>query len=401
MNKERIYRFSDFEEKGYSEEDFRVYADMLSYVSPYITNIVKKDSSVEISYDSDYESEVFPKIDYLKSILKSDELRKNKKVTIKVLEDFRSNEVINHDNIFEKMIEEKIVIESCDGVYAYSGIFLKVFKYFCNKINEFGYKNYENIIEVEAPVLYPVEEYERGGYFESFPHYISFQATLCNDISIIEEYSKKGSSSGNLLNYIQQPENVLRHAACVPVYPFLKDKEIDAEKPICVMVSGKCFRNEGKNCFELARLKEFFMKEYVFIGTSAQALEGIQKATELWKYWIDTFSFNGTIETANDSFFANNYKKLKIFQILGDSKKEFRLWLPGSNSFSAVSSANIHRTHFTKTYNIKSNNENAFCQSSCFAFGVERLAYALLSQKGLEPAKWDEKTRNEIFKESL
>jgi hypothetical protein len=137
------------------------------------------------------------------------------------------------------------------------------------------------------------------------------------------------------------------------------------------------------------------MKEFVCIGTLEQTLDMIKSARALWEEWIDTFNLNCTIETANDSFFASNYKKLKIFQILGDSKQEFRVYIPDGDFFCAVSSSNVHRTHFTKTYNI--HNDNSFCQSSCFAFGVERLSYALLSQKGVDIDKWDEATRKEIF----
>lgn len=41
----------------------------------------------------------------------------------------------------------------------------------------------------------------------------------------------------------------------------------------------------------------------------------------------------------------------------------------------AVGSANFHRTHFSKPYNIRLDNGN-YAYSACFAFGVERLTYA-------------------------
>ena len=37
-----------------------------------------------------------------------------------------------------------------------------------------------------------------------------------------------------------------------------------------------------------------------------------------------------------------------------------------------------------------------FAYTACFAFGVERLTYALLCQKGLDVSKWDEKTVQEL-----
>ena len=69
--------------------------------------------------------------------------------------------------------------------------------------------------------------------------------------------------------------------------------------------------------FELARLKEFHMKEYVFVGTQEQILENLEKGSGLWRYWIERFGLKCKVETANDSFFASNYSKLKIFQMLG------------------------------------------------------------------------------------
>ncbi|ETI96508.1 MAG: hypothetical protein Q606_CBAC00062G0024, partial [Intestinibacter bartlettii DORA_8_9] len=119
------------------------------------------------------------------------------------------------------------------------------------------------------------------------------------------------------------------------------------------------------------------------------------KCRNLWYFWVDKFKLNGKIDTANDSFFASNYKKLKLFQMLGDSKQEFKLWLPDSDSYISASSSNVHRTHFTKERNIR--NEHGYCQSSCFAFGLERLTYALLSQKGLDVKLWDDDTYEEIF----
>ena len=67
------------------------------------------------------------------------------------------------------------------------------------------------------------------------------------------------------------------------------------------------------------------------------------------------------------------------------------------NKEIAAASANFHRTHFSKPYNIRLDNGN-FAYTACFAFGVERLTYALLCQKGLDVSKWDEKTVQELKK---
>lgn len=235
--------------------------------------------------------------------------------------------------------------------------------------------------ELQAQALLEGLEKEKGKYFESFPHHLCFETNMRNDVELLDRFSKNGASDPEIFQNtsFKQPINILRHAACVPIYPMLKDRLIQEDSPVYYMVSGKCFRNEDKNVEELSRLNEFYMKEYVCIGTLEQTQKLIEEAKELWKYWIDRFSWQSTIETANDSFFANNYKKLKIFQIMGSSKQELRVVIPHNGTSCAVSSANMHRTHFTKVYNIHS--EHALCSSSCFAFGIERLSYALLCQK--------------------
>lgn len=377
--------------------DVNVFTDMLAYISEYIFKITRENGRVLLDIEDTKEDEVLDKIAQLRKTMELDEVKKGREVTTKVLVDKRSNVPLNTDNIFSKLVESGSVVKMTDGAYAYTGLFLQVYRYFCRKIDEFGKKHFNGIQEFEESVLYPVKEYETGHYFESFPHHIMFQTTMKSDAELLERFSKNGTNDSTIFSNdnMKRPENVVRHAACVPIYPMLKDAYIPADSPKYYLISGKCFRNEGANVYELARLNEFYMKEFVCIGTLEQTLDMIKSARALWEEWIDTFNLNCTIETANDSFFASNYKKLKIFQILGDSKQEFRVYIPDGDFFCAVSSSNVHRTHFTKTYNI--HNDNSFCQSSCFAFGIERLSYALLSQKGVDIDKWDEATRKEIF----
>lgn len=377
--------------------DVNVFTDMLAYVSEYIFKITRENGRVLLDIEDTKEDEVLDKIAQIRKTMELDEVKKGREVTTKVLVDKRSNVPLNTDNIFSKLVESGSVVKMTDGAYAYTGLFLQVYRYFCRKIDEFGKKHFNGIQEFEESVLYPVKEYETGHYFESFPHHIMFQTTMKSDAELLERFSKNGTNDSTIFSNdnMKRPENVVRHAACVPIYPMLKDAYIPADSPKYYLISGKCFRNEGANVYELARLNEFYMKEFVCIGTLEQTLDMIKSARALWEEWIDTFNLNCTIETANDSFFASNYKKLKIFQILGDSKQEFRVYIPDGDFFCAVSSSNVHRTHFTKTYNI--HNDNSFCQSSCFAFGIERLSYALLSQKGVDIDKWDEATRKEIF----
>lgn len=381
-----------------SESDRVFFMDMLSYLSEYVKEIHRNGTSVDILYEGTDEASVRNSVENLAAMINVRLKKADDKVRIKTLEDHTDAPVLNTADIFEDMQKQKIITPVSSGAYAYSGIFLKVFRYFCRKIEEQADVLFPDTkkTDLEVPVLTPVSDYEEGKYFETFPHHIMFQTTMKNDLNVIDRFARNGAKDKDIFNEIKTPENVLRTAACVPVYPSLRNSELQDQAPVCVKVSGKCFRNEGANVTELARLNEFYMKEYVFVGTPQQAKEYIEKASALWKFWIDTFGLNCRIDTANDSFFASNYKKLRLFQIMGDSKREFKLLIPGSGSYISCSSANFHRTHFTKVYNIRTAGSGAYCHSSCFAFGIERLAYALLSQKGLDVSKWDESTKNEL-----
>ncbi|MBR3045587.1 MAG: hypothetical protein IKI45_14030 [Oscillospiraceae bacterium] len=377
-----------------SGENRAFFCEMLPYVSTHIRQIQKTEEGIFAEADDAYADEVQAKCQNLKDMILGGKLA-NKEIPIKTLIDRSEVQVLNHDPVFAKLAEQESVIEICKGVYAYAGLFLKIMRYFDKKIAEFGYANFEGLKEHEYPVLYPVEKYAKGRYFETFPHFIMFQTVMNNDLDTLGRFAEQGVSDPAIFEEMKTPVNVLRHAACAPIYEILSGRTISPEKPEVYMVKGKCFRNEADNVFELARVNEFTMKEYVFIGTPEQCNDGIQSAKALWKFWADIFGLNCKLDTANDSFFASNYQKLKLFQILGDSKQEFKWYVPFSESYIACSSANFHRTHFSKPYQIRTD-AGTYCNTACFAFGIERMAYAFLNQKGIDPQKWDKATFDEI-----
>ena len=320
-----------------------------------------------------------------------------KEVKIKTLEDHSDAVPLNQSPIFQTLLDTEGVKEIADGVYAYSDLFLQVYRYFDRKIEAFGKATFGPVKQYDFPVLYPIDNYEKGGYFETFPHYIMFQTTMKNDLAVLDRFAQKGTQDKTIFEEMKTPTLVLRHATCAPVYQFLSGSTIQRDAPQTYLVSGRCFRNEAGNAYELARLNEFNMKEYVFVGAPETCAEKVGQAKELWHFWQETFGLNCKVNTANDSFFASNYKKLQFFQVLGDSKQEFVCRLDNPDKEIAAASANFHRTHFSKPYNIRLDNGN-FAYTACFAFGVERLTYALLCQKGLDVSKWDEKTVQELKK---
>ena len=378
----------------FQAKDQNFFTEMLPYVSPAIRNIQRQGDQVSVELEERDEAEVTQKVGQLRDMILNGQLS-GKEVKIKTLEDHSDAVPLNQSPIFQTLLDTEGVKEIADGVYAYSDLFLQVYRYFDRKIEAFGKATFGPVKQYDFPVLYPIDNYEKGGYFETFPHYIMFQTTMKNDLVVLDRFAQKGTQDKTIFEEMKTPTLVLRHATCAPVYQFLSGSTIQRDAPQTYLVSGRCFRNEAGNAYELARLNEFNMKEYVFVGAPETCADKVNQAKELWHFWRDTFDLNCKVNTANDSFFASNYKKLQFFQVLGDSKQEFVCRLDNPNKEIAAASANFHRTHFSKPYNIRLDNGN-FAYTACFAFGVERLTYALLCQKGLDVSKWDEKTVQEL-----
>ncbi|PID59168.1 hypothetical protein CSB45_01845 [candidate division KSB3 bacterium] len=376
-----------------NEENRKFFYEMLPYVSEYILSFTLKDSSVEVTYASEsHRSQIESKLGILKELASQEVIDGADNAKTKVLLDRRDVRTQNSQPIFEALQQHGAITQFGEGAFAYSKLFLNVMDYFYLKSRELGL--HFSAQEYKFPTLIPLETFQRGGYFETFPHHIMFQSTIKNDIEVLEQFTQQGVDE-ELLRKMKLSGNVLKNAACGPIYPMLAHQTLSSKDPHVFLVVGKCFRNEASNIFELARLNEFTMSEVVFIGTDAQVRQGITQAQKLlWDFWIELFELNCSIETASDSFFGGSYKKLKFFQLMGDSKQELRMLLPQHKQYIACSSANFHRTHFTKRYEIR--HEDGFCHTACIAFGIERLAYAFLSQLGCDPDKWPRKVLEEI-----
>lgn len=380
-----------------SAENIECFKEMITYASPYVNKTEGiENGEIILSVTDGKADEVASKLDILKKSMTESAMKCD--IEEKVIFSSMDKPVINTESVYEQLLERKDVVKITDGVYAYGGLFLKVFNYFSKRFSDFAYELCGNDIErYTIPVLYPASEYERGKYFENFPHHIMFQTLIKNDIEVLDKFAKNKMNNGELLKEMRVPKNVLRHAACVPIYQWNENTERIYEKPKCYLIDGKCFRNEDKNVFELSRLNEFYMKEVVVIGTQPQVADLIGRSRQLWINLIEEFGLAGEIKSANDSFFASNYLKLKLFQQLGESKYEFRLLIPARGNTIASGSSNLHRTHFTMEYNIRT--PESFCHSGCTAIGFDRMAFAFLSQKGLDTDKWDEYSRKEILGE--
>ena len=273
-------------------------------------------------------------------------------------------------SFFKELLNEKIIYKELDGVYIYFGVMYKLYISLCNyfrmKIKSLGAE------EVYIPSLL-------SNYTLDVSDYTKKNKRICN---YVYHYSNKTIFDG-----------ILNPAACQPLY-----KTIDMttnEK----MYTGfaRVFRYEGDNYFELSRLREYGIRELLYISTEEKVKSFKNKIIQMVQEMIKELNLTATIEVANDMFFEDEFIAKSVFQIVNENKLEIRLYLNRDESVSA-GSLNYHDDFFSKKWNIKIDND--YATTFCLGLGIERWCYAILCQFGYNEVEWTENIKKLVEKYS-
>jgi seryl-tRNA synthetase len=175
---------------------------------------------------------------------------------------------------------------------------------------------------------------------------------------------------------------VLLPAACYPVYATLTGQDVLAE-PARFQVDATCFRQEASA--EPGRLRSFRMTELVTAGSPEHCVAWRAGWVDRIPQWLGALGLQVTVEVADDPFFGPGRKLYAAAQRLQELKLEFTAAVaPGI--VQAVASANLHKDHFGEAYGFRAGDEVG--HTSCMAFGLERIAMALINAHGPDPAAW-------------
>lgn len=292
----------------------------------------------------------------------------------------------NKTSIWEELIKGKIIVEVAEGSYVYRKIFKKIY--------EFSNSNFKNIEYIKSPVLQNIKGNYEEDYIKNYPQHIYYCCKPKITINNIEELDKL-KNINSCYNLMDNPSFILTHAACSWLYPTLTEDDIKDKNLNTFLLEGRCFRNEEKKLKELLRLNEFNMLEIVFWGRRSYIEEAVVKIHKFWDNLVYTFKLDAKINRATDSFVGTTAALMKAYQLLNGTKEELVMNLPEENYYYPVSSINLHRKHFVKMYNIELYPDY---ETACMDFGLDRIVYLFLSQKGLDVQKWDKETYNEINK---
>jgi seryl-tRNA synthetase len=286
------------------------------------------------------------------------------------------------EKLREGLVRAGLLVPSgVDGLYGRSEAYESIVAGLSRTVHELGTNQGATLMSF--PPIIARQVFERTGYLESFP----------NLVGAVRSFSGSDEDHGRLLRTVFAGEDwsehlgptdlVLRPAACHPIYPTCAGRLPAGGRRF--EVSGYCFRHEPST--DPMRMQAFRMHEYVYVGEPSAALAHRDHWVEVAGEALGELGLDVTAEPANDPFFGRAGQLLAGLQLKEARKIELVSLLPGYPSATALASGNSHQDHFGADFGIESA-DGEVAHSSCFGFGLDRIAIALLATHGLEPSTW-------------
>jgi seryl-tRNA synthetase len=307
---------------------------------------------------------------------------------VEVLEDHLQRSVPFASDPMPELLARGEVSREYTGIYSLGPLLARLIEifetYFSQLAAEFDAPAHR------FPTLISAEMLGRVNYFRAFPHSLTFATHLREDLHVINDFADHASYEMDGLN--APPESfskiqaLLSPAVCYHLYFSLADKPLPGGQLAATAV-GHCFRYESSNLNSLERMWDFSMREIIFVGPADFVLQNRDRARQQVARFLEGIGLAYTVDSANDPFFVGEFRKQAAFQNAFQLKYEIRARLPFKDDTLAVGSYNYHQDFFGRHLNI-SLPDGKPAHTGCVAFGLERLAYAFVSQFGLEPAAW-------------
>jgi len=315
--------------------------------------------------------------------------RSLKRLPNKVIFESAVREVPSCAQPYEQLCQRGWLVRALDGAHTYHGLMSDLFHALDIQFRREAFAL--NVEECKFPTLISLPALARSGYLESFPHNANFVCHLPEQAETVEAF-KAQVQTGNTTTPPVNADHALSPTVCYHYYHSQQNRVLKEGELLALTAASPCYRFEGKAMIGLRRLREFNMREIIFMGTPATVLARRDALIESQKHMLDFCQLRSTIQTASDPFFIDTYDKKRMFQVSFDLKFEVQAHLPADDAWLAIGSVNYHQDHFGKDFNIRLASGEPV-HSCCLGFGIDRWCMAIFAQYGLEPCDWPLKLR--------
>ena len=312
---------------------------------------------------------------------------------VEVLEDFLDRPVPYQKDPMEELLKRGEVSQEETGVYTLGPLLTRLIGFFEDRFVELA--EHFNAKPYRFPTLISARFLDRVDYFSAFPHSLTFATHLREDLDIINEFAETAAYEKGGLNassdFFSRMQTLLSPAVCYHLYFSLADHPLPGGELVATAV-GHCFRYESTNLTSLERMWDFTMREVIFVGSKDFVLEKREESRVFMQKVFEDIGLAYRVETANDPFFVGEFRKQVAFQTAFQLKYEIRASLPFKDATLAIGSYNYHQDFFGRHLDITLPDGSPI-HTGCTAFGLERVAFAFLSQFGLDVKDWPRPVR--------
>lgn len=285
------------------------------------------------------------------------------------------------------LVEAGLLLRSgVPGVYGLGGKFEDVIERFERYVTRMG--SHLNPEVVRFPPLLNRHSYLQTDHLAAFPDLIGSIHSFTGSEKDHQELLRKKTGGEDWSRDLEASEVMLTPAACYPLYPTATGTLREGGRT--VDLRAFVFRHEPSA--DPARMQIFRQREYVRLGTPAEALQHrdywLQRGEEI----LENVGLEPVRVVANDPFFGRGGKVMATSQREQELKYELVVPITSTRKPTAVVSANYHLDHFGQAFRIQSA-DGAVAHTACIGFGLERIALALFKKHGFEYANWPAATR--------
>jgi seryl-tRNA synthetase len=283
-----------------------------------------------------------------------------------------------------------LVLTGTDGIYGHSGVYEGIVAGVDGLAVQAATE--EDATIYRFPPVMPRQVLERTGYLTSFPDMIGSVSTFAGDNQDHIKLMDIAESGGEWTTMLTPAGVTLCPAVCHPLYPTLSGRLPEGGR--CFDVSGWSYRHEPS--VDPARMQAFRMHELVYVGEAERAREHRDRWLALGLEVLGSLGLEVESVVANDPFFGRVGRILASNQREETLKYEITSPIHSVEHPTAIGSANCHLDHFGLPFGIETA-DGEVANSSCFGFGIDRIALALLRTHGMRPAEWPVDVRDQLW----
>ncbi len=267
------------------------------------------------------------------------------------------------------------------GLYGRGGVFEQVVQQFERHVTRAGAPLGAEVMHL--PPLLSREHYLATGHVQNFPNLMGSVHSFAGDDRGHMALVQKTIAGEDWSRDLAPTAVMLCPAACYPLYPTARGTLPSAGRT--VDLRSFVFRHEPS--VDPARMQVFRQREYVRLGSPAQALAHRDDWLQRSEALLRELGLDVQVVPANDPFFGRGGRMMAATQKEQELKYELVVPVANPDRPTAVASCNYHLDHFGHAFGIRTADGKP-AHTACVGFGLERVALALFRAHGLDPARW-------------